>query len=162
MKFAYADPPYVGMAKRYPEKTEVDHSELIERLERDYPDGWALSASAPSLALLLPLCPPKTRVGAWVKTWCPAVMNVRPVYGWEPVLFRGGRRIKENLTVDWHRAAPAVGQRVLGAKPESFCMWVFQLLGMRPGDELDDLYPGSGAVGRAWEKFCGQLELKMA
>ena len=25
MRFAYADPPYPGMAHRYPENTEVDH-----------------------------------------------------------------------------------------------------------------------------------------
>lgn len=42
MRFAYADPPYPGKAKYYPEKTEVDHASLIGRLATEYPDGWAL------------------------------------------------------------------------------------------------------------------------
>jgi hypothetical protein len=31
----------------------------------------------------------------------------------------------------------------------SFCWWVFEFLGMTPEDEIDDLFPGSGAVGEA-------------
>lgn len=53
MKFAYADPPYVGQAKKHysadPRCAEVDHAELIARLCADFPDGWALSLSSPSL-----------------------------------------------------------------------------------------------------------------
>jgi len=30
MKVAYADPPYIGLANYYPEKTEVDHLELVK------------------------------------------------------------------------------------------------------------------------------------
>lgn len=37
-----------------------------------------------------------------------------------------------------------------GVKPDAVCRWIFSLLGMRPGDVLHDLYPGSGAVTRAW------------
>jgi hypothetical protein len=40
--------------------------------------------------------------------------------------------------------------RVVGAKPAAVCAWIFALLGAAPGDTLDDLFPGSGAVGRAW------------
>ena len=40
--------------------------------------------------------------------------------------------------------------RVVGAKPAVFCRWLFDLLGAACGDTLDDLFPGSGAVGRAW------------
>lgn len=43
--------------------------------------------------------------------------------------------------------------RVVGAKPAAFCRWVFDLLGARPGDQLDDLFPGSGGVTRAWAAF---------
>jgi hypothetical protein len=57
MKFAYADLSYMGCAKKYPEKKEVDHSELINRLIADYPDGWALSLHTPSLRHILPFCP---------------------------------------------------------------------------------------------------------
>jgi len=45
MKIAYADPPYIGCAHLYPENREVDHAELIERLQSDY-DGWILEAAA--------------------------------------------------------------------------------------------------------------------
>ena len=43
--------------------------------------------------------------------------------------------------------------RVIGAKPAAVCRWIFTLLGAAPGDRLDDLFPGSGAVGRAWAAF---------
>ncbi len=42
-----------------------------------------------------------------------------------------------------------------GAKPRDFCMWVFDLLGARRGDTLDDLFAGSGAVQAAWSEFAG-------
>ena len=49
VKFAYADPPYIGQAKRHyshdPNCAEVDHAELIAQLCSEFPDGWALSAS---------------------------------------------------------------------------------------------------------------------
>jgi hypothetical protein len=37
-----------------------------------------------------------------------------------------------------------------------FCFWLFDLLGLRPEDDLHDLYPGSGAVSSAWEQWCRQ------
>jgi hypothetical protein len=40
--------------------------------------------------------------------------------------------------------------RAIGAKPTTVCRWIFTLLGACPGDTLDDLFPGSDAVGRAW------------
>jgi hypothetical protein len=43
--------------------------------------------------------------------------------------------------------------RVPGAKPAAFCRWMFGLIGAAPGDHLDDLFPGSGAVARAWAAF---------
>lgn len=46
--------------------------------------------------------------------------------------------------------------RVVGAKPAGFARWVFDLLGIRPGDEFDDIFPGSGAVARAWQVFVGR------
>ncbi len=163
MRFAYADPPYVGVAHRYPEKTEVDHSDLILRLEADFPDGWALSLKSNSLRDLLQVPERPVRVGAWVKRYAAALANVRPVYAWEPVIFQGGRRIRNDLTLDWHLADPSQGRfhpgYVLGQKPESFCFWIFQILGMRLGDELVDVFPGSGAVAHAWEKYQGQMNL---
>jgi hypothetical protein len=53
-----------------------------------------------------------------------------------------------------------------GAKPERFCFWVFEGLNINREDNFYDLFPGSGAVTSAWEKWiaaqecCTQLELK--
>jgi len=43
--------------------------------------------------------------------------------------------------------------RVIGSKPAVFCRWMFDLLGAQAGDQLEDLFPGSGGVTRAWESF---------
>lgn len=42
---------------------------------------------------------------------------------------------------------------VIGAKPAAFAYWMFRLLGARIGDTLDDLYPGSGGIARAWDHY---------
>lgn len=36
-----------------------------------------------------------------------------------------------------------------GAKPARVCDWILDLLGVRVGDEVVDLFPGTGAMGRA-------------
>ena len=167
MKFAYADPPYLGCCKRYnhfhPDGRCWDdietHSLLVERLMRDFPDGWALSASAPSLSYILPLCPPLPRIGAWVKPFASFKPNVNPAYCWEPVIFHGGRSAKDR----GGRTAPTIRDFVscnitlkkgmTGAKPEPFSLWLFDFLGMRADDEFHDLFSGSGAVLDAWNKF---------
>ena len=46
--------------------------------------------------------------------------------------------------------------RVTGAKPATFCRWIFDLLGAQAGDQFRDLFPGSGGVTRAWMAFVGQ------
>ena len=96
MKFAYADPPYIGQAARHYKDHkdyagEVNHKELIDKLVSDYPDGWALSLSAPSLKQILNLCPDDVRVMIWVKPFH-AWKNVTPSYGYEPVIVYGGRK----------------------------------------------------------------------
>ena len=155
MRMAYADPPYPGCAHLYPEKTEVDHADLIGRLCAEYPDGWALSTSSVALRDVLALCPPDVRVGSWVKTWCSWKPGVGVAYAWEPVLFRGGRprgRLKDTVR-DWIGCPILTRQTVKGAKPDAFCYWLFEVLNLHPDDELVDLYPGSGAVTRAWERW---------
>ena len=42
---------------------------------------------------------------------------------------------------------------MVGMKPPQFAVWMFSQLGARPGDELVDLYPGSGAIGEAWRRY---------
>lgn len=169
MKFAYADPPYLGVArKRYPEHPESwvydtveGHRQLIEKLVSEYPDGWGYSLSARSLYQLLPLCPPDVRVMAWVKPWTSFRKNVNPAWAWEPVIVSGGRARGSVLPTvrDWLSAnAPHVnGKGYTGRKPLDFCWWLFEVLGAQPDDELVDLFPGSGSVTVAWESWRAQF-----
>lgn len=169
MRFAYADPPYLGLgAKRYGDlhnaaadcDNESWHAALIERLCGDFPDGWALSLHTPSLRTMLNFCPPDVRVGAWVKPFAAFKKNVTRAYAWEPVILRGGRPIptSEPTVRDWIEA-PAVSEPITmmrgfpGAKPARFCHWIFDWLNMEPGDEFVDLFPGSGAVQAAYDAW---------
>lgn len=157
MRFAYADPPYIGQAKAHysadPRCAEVDHAALIQEL-RGY-DGWALSLSTPSLRQILPLCPEKIRICAWVKPFASFKPGVNPAYAWEPVICVPARaRTKKQLTVrDWVSANITLKRGLSGAKPEDFSFWLFEFLGVEPEDEFSDLFPGTGAVSRAWEMW---------
>lgn len=162
MRVAYADPPYPGMAHRYPEKTEVCHASLIAQLQ-SY-DAWALSTSSVALPEILPLCPSKTRIAAWVKPFAVFKPNVNPAYAWEPVLFVTPRKRSraEPTTVDW-LAAPITLQRgVVGAKPDQFFWWILDLLGYEPGDTMEDLYPGTGRFSQIIAARDSQLRLDAA
>lgn len=154
MRFAYADPPYIGQAHRYPEKEEVDHQALIATLE-EY-DAWALSASSPSLFTILPMCPEGTRIAAWIKPFAIFKPNVNPAYAWEPILFKGARkRSRSEPTVrDWVSSNITLKKGLVGVKPHNFSRWIFDLMGLTPDDELHDLFPGSGAVTQAWVGWC--------
>jgi hypothetical protein len=161
MRFAYADPPYPGQAKRWygnhPDYAgEVDHAELVTRLELQYPDGWALSTSATALQRVLALCPESVTIAVWHNTNAepPGNRPNRWWHCWEPVIVRGGRPGPVRSLLACGQAGN-VG-RFPGGKPEAFCRWMFALLGALPGDELDDLFPGSGAVGRAWRIYADQ------
>lgn len=170
MRFAYADPPYIGQAQRHYQCPEIDHKLLIARLVTEFPDGWALSASSPSLATILPMCPKGTRIAAWCKSFCAFKRGVRPAYAWEPVLYWGGRNPCNGC-----RAAipPKNGRQVtpkdfivepitlkrglVGAKPKSVCRWILTLLNFQPGDELVDLFPGTGVMGLVTEEWTADL-----
>ena len=155
--FAYADPPYPGRAIRYygSEATfggEVNHAALICSMVERY-DGWALSTSADALRDVLPLCPANVRVCAWVK---PIGVSGK-TYGvhncWEPLIVAPGRQLRPGKR-DWIAAQPARGGGTLmGRKPIAFAAFLFDVLGMSPGDELDDLFPGTGIIGRSWRYF---------
>lgn len=153
MKVAYADPPYIGCANKYPEKQEVNHKELIDRLS--FYDGWALSCSSPSLQYLLSICPGDVRIAAWVKPFCSFKPNVNPAYSWEPVIFRGARkRDRAEPTIKDHVIASITLKKgLVGAKPPEFCFWLFDLLGLQMGDYFHDLYPGTGIVTECWEFY---------
>lgn len=168
MKFGYADPPYLGNCKLYehfhPDGRCWDdpytHELLIWRLFTDYPDGWAMSASSPSLGQLLHLCGPRVRVAAWVKSFCAFKRNVRPAYAWEPVIFYAGRNPgyghshppperngKQTTPKDFIVEPITLRKGLTGAKPPKVCAWILDLLNAQPGDTLHDLYPGTGIMG---------------
>ena len=159
MRLAYADPPYPGKAHLYRDHPdfagEVDHAELVERL-LGY-DGWALSTGSWALRDVLSLCPDRVRVLVWVKN------SVR--YAWEPLLVVSAREPDSGLR-DWIQAEPEAFQwrprpdgHVIGAKPEGFSMWMFDWLGAESADSFEDLFPGSDAVGRAWERFASEQRI---
>lgn len=169
MRFAYADPPYCGHAAKHygaehPEAHVWDdletHRELIGRLVEAYPDGWALSMTSGNLHDLLPLVPRQARIMAWVKTFAAFKRNVRVAYTWEPVIVMGGRFSSKDgapPTRD-HLAEPITMRRgLVGAKPERFCAWVLDVLGWIPGDRLDDLFPGTGVMGRVLAHRAGDI-----
>jgi hypothetical protein len=88
------------------------------------------------------------------------------LHAWEPVIYCGGRLVASSRLDDRRvdslvcgvSALTTLPGRVTGAKPAAFCRWVFGLLGAAPGDSLDDLFPGSGAVTRAWAVFTGAAD----
>src|SRR5687768_15067918 len=99
VRFAFADPPYLGCGSYYKEhhadalawNDPETHRALIERLSAEYPDGWVMCLSSPSLRTILPMCPDDSRVASWVKPFASFKAGVNPAYAWEPVIFRGGR-----------------------------------------------------------------------
>lgn len=164
LRLAYADPPYPGLAERYyaghPDfDGEVDHRALLSSLQ-DF-DGWALSTSARSLPGVLWLTVElgiEARVASWHRGARPA-RAAWPLNGWEPVVFAGGRRLTQEPAdaprdVLDYVARPRLTdpRRVIGSKPAAFAFWMFDLLGARPGDELVDVFPGSGGISRAWRR----------
>lgn len=160
MHFAYADPPYFGCCRLYQHEhgddgrcwdDDTTHAEMISRLCFEYPDGWAMSASTPSLRTILPLCPADVRVTAWVKPFAAYKRNVRNAYTWEPVIvWRGRVSSKDGAGVTRDHIAEPITMRkgFTGAKPERVCRWILDQLGWKPGDKVDDLYPGTGVFGR--------------
>lgn len=163
MKFAYADPPYLGSAKRYkgthPNYLIWDdpttHQQLITYLEDSYPDGWLLSAGSNNLITLLPMFRTPPRTGAWVKSFAAFKVNVNPAYTWEPVFFRGGRkRDRVHPTVKDHIIEPiALKKGLVGAKPARVCKWLIELMGANTEDTFDDLFPGTGIFTAVWQRY---------
>ena len=98
----------------------------------------------------------------WVKSFAAFKAHVPVAYAWEPVIVKAARRpvVTGRLVLrDWIKAPITMERGMIGAKPDAVCHWAFELVGAEPGDELVDLYPGSGAVTRAWETWRTQLEL---
>ncbi len=180
MMFAYADPPYFGCCGKYdhfhPDGRCWDdletHRLLVERLVGEYPDGWALSLTTPSLIAILPMCPDDVRIASWVKSFSAFKKGVRPAYAWEPIIFRGGRNPtngfkhappekggKQNTPKDFFIESPAFKEPITlmkgltGAKPAAVCRWILDLLNFQEEyDEMVDLFVGTGIMGYEVER----------
>lgn len=191
MRFAYADPPYYGCCRLYdhhhPDGRCWDdlstHMALVERLVDEFPDGWALSCTSGSLRQILPMCPDRARVAPWLKTFGAFKRGVRPAYMWEPVIFYGGRNpgfghshkpperngkqtTPKDFAIVWGGDALAepitLKKGLTGAKPEAFCEWVLDLLNVTAEDEVVDLFPGTGVMGRVVAERANRLILETA
>ena len=129
------------------------HRELLEQLVRDY-DGWAIATSPDGLDAYRPI-PPGCSVLAWVKpNAVPGGHRLRQT--WEAVIVYvpPTRRGRERGMVPTHLIAAPPAKRFAGAKPEAWTRWVLDALGFDPAlDDVDDLFPGSGAVTRVVESL---------
>lgn len=171
MRLAFADPPYPGQAAKHYENHpdyagEVDHRELLERLATY--DGWVLHTSSVALAEVLAHATAlqlQYRVMAWVKPFAAFKANVPVAYAWEPVLVAPCRKpvVSDRLVMrDWIAEPMTMRRNLAGAKPEAVCRWLFEVMGAEQTDVLDDLYPGTGAVGEAWRRWSTELRLELS
>lgn len=159
LKIAYADPPYIGCAHLYKEHEdyngEVNHRNLIFDLTANY-DGFVLHASSPSLREIASLIPDDARIMSWVKPFAAFKKNVPVAYAWEPVIVRPARKpvVSKRLVLrDWVDCGITMKRGLTGAKPEKVCHWAFEVCGLHPDDTLVDMFPGTGAVMKAWESW---------
>lgn len=173
MKLAFADPPYLGCCQLYGHEhndggpmpwdgrcwnSVMTHNFLLRWLDREC-DGWAYCMSSPSLQTILPIAHP-TRVAAWVKPFASYKPDVRLAYSWEPVLFKEARSTRADggpLSRDHLSQRISLKKGLTGAKPPEFCAWVLDLMGYVEGDTVDDLFPGTGIMGRVLDH--GRLAL---
>jgi hypothetical protein len=169
VRIAYADPPYPGCAHLYKDHPdyagEVDHVGLLRDIDTNY-DGWALHTNSTTLAHVV-RCADEAgvndyRIMAWVKPFAAFKRNVSVAYAWEPVLVKACRKpvVDKSMTWrDWIAESITLRRGLTGAKPDAVCRWVFGVVGAQPDDELCDLFPGSGAVTRAWQKWSSERTL---
>lgn len=123
------------------------HRELLEQLVADF-DGFAIATSPDGLAAYGDL-PVGTRIMAWIKPNAqPGAHRLRSL--WEPVILfppvgRRSNRGGVGMVPDVLTATAPRG--FIGAKPPAWTRWVLDALSYDPrADELEDLFPGSGAV----------------
>jgi len=167
VRIAYADPPYPGCAKLYRDQAdyagEVDHAELVRRLEAEF-DGYVLHTSSVALPLVLPLLSAPYRVMAWVKPFAAFKRNVSVAYAWEPVVVRACRKpvvAHRVIMRDWFAESITLRKGLTGAKPPNLIRWAFEMVGAQLGDDLADLYPGTGIVGVTWDEWCRERQAEV-
>jgi hypothetical protein len=139
----------------HPEAHEWDdparHRRLLVDLVEQY-DGWAIATSADGIAAYGDL-PVGTRLMVWVKpNATPGAHRIRSL--WEAVILYppAGRRSNRGGVgmVPDVLTCPAPRRGFHGAKPAEWTRWVLDAMTYDPAvDTVDDLFPGSGAVGEA-------------
>ena len=180
MKLCIADPPYLGSAHRWygiggrakgkgkgradehPEAYVWDDPEthilLAERLLNEF-DGFAIAGTSHSLSQYLSVIETGRENGIRIMSWIkPASIpsGSRITQSWEPVIVkvphsRKGRG-KGRQMVDY-LVAPAPRRNFAGSKPIAWTHWVLDAMGYQPGDEVIDMFNGSGAVSAAIQSY---------
>lgn len=146
----------------HPDAAEWDeparHRQLLEELEAGA-DCWAIATTPDGLAAYGVL-PPAARLLAWVKPNNPPSGNrVRGLFELVIAYTHPTRRLMEagrGTTDVLIKASPRIG--FAGAKPAAWTHWVLDVLGYLPGDEVIDMFPGSGSVAAAIESWPDRLE----
>ena len=168
MRLGYADPPYPGQAHLYRDEPdydgEVDHADLVARLQNDF-DGWVLHTHVGGLRMMEreQILPESgIRICQWVKPFAAFKRNVSVAYAYEPVIIKAARKpvvSKRQVMRDYIECPITMKRGLTGVKPEKVCHWAFEVVGARPEDELSDLFPGTGAVTKAWQTWRGLFTL---
>ena len=176
LRFCIADPPYLGRAVRWyghggcgdgyglgqadnhPNAADWDdpqrHQQLVKDLDRDF-DGWAIAMSVHSLSTYLQVLETDSRNGIRVAVWhkpSSLTSGARVCNRWEPVLLRipksrRGRTVGKSCS-DVFQSVPA-RNGFRGAKPHGWTLWILEMLGVQPHDEVIDMFHGSGAVSES-------------
>jgi hypothetical protein len=180
MKLCIADPPYLGRAVRWygaggcgygnGEGQADNHSDahlwdmpethinLVKELQDNY-DGWAIAMTVHSLSTYMQAVETNSRNGIRVMSWVkpsavPSGNRIRNT--WEPVLvqvpdsrknYKSGKSMQDVLKADPLR------RNFVGAKPEAWTHWVLDAMGYQDGDEVIDMFEGSGAVNNAIQSY---------
>lgn len=156
LRLAYADPPYTGCAhlyKNHPDFAgEVDHAELIHRLETEY-DGFILHTTSGALWDLLPMFASRkgVRVMGWFKPFAVFKRNVPVAYAWEPCIVKAARKPVVNhreVMRDWIEEEGAVREGITTKKG---------LTGYLDGVRVGTKRAGRVLDGRTWDEFPASL-----
>jgi hypothetical protein len=180
MKLAIADPPYLGRAHRWygvggrakgrgkgradehPEAYLWDkpetHIDLALTLLADF-DGFAIACTSHSLSTYLSVIETESENGIRILSWIkPASLpsGSRITQSWEPVIVkvpkeRKGRGKGKQMIDYLICTAPRKG--FAGSKPTQWTWWVMDAMGYKEGDEIVDLFNGSGAVNQAIQTY---------
>ena len=180
MKFAIADPPYLGSAHRWygvngrakgrglgradehPEAylwdQEEKHIELAKKLLNEF-DGFAIALTSHSLSTYLSIIQTGRTNGIKVMSWIkPASLpgGNRITQSWEPVIVKVPKERKGRGTgkqMNDYLIKPSPRNKFAGSKPIEWTHWVLDAMGVRFDDEIVDLFNGSGLVKEAINEY---------